>query len=75
MAVRTWIQLQLHCTAPHTGGQNPTPGTSKRLSTNSAMETYSGVEVQLHTFLASAVDECDWSEPHPGERPHGTHWT
>jgi hypothetical protein len=38
-----------------------------------------GVEVQLHAFLTSALDEGEGSAAHPGrftpkERAPGTHW-
>jgi len=41
--------------------------------------TYGGVEVQLHTFLTSALGGGEWSVLHPGyfipgERAPGTHW-
>jgi hypothetical protein len=42
------------------------------------METYGVVEVQLHAFLTSALDESEWSASSPGrftsaERESGTH--
>jgi hypothetical protein len=43
------------------------------------MKTYWGVEVELHAFLASALDGGEWSVSRPGrftprERDPGTHW-
>jgi hypothetical protein len=43
------------------------------------MEAYWGVEVQLHTFLTSALDGGEWSTSRlgcfdPRERAPGTHW-
>jgi hypothetical protein len=43
------------------------------------MKTYWGVEVQLHSFLTSALDGGEWSASRPGrfkpkERAPGTHW-
>jgi hypothetical protein len=32
------------------------------------MKTNGGVEVQLHTFLMSALGESEWSASHHGER-------
>jgi len=44
-----------------------------------AMNTYGGVEVQLHAFLNSVQDGSDWSVSRPGrflpgERAFRTHW-
>jgi hypothetical protein len=44
-----------------------------------AMKTYGGVEVQLHTFLTSALVGGEWFVSRagcftPGERAPGTHW-
>jgi hypothetical protein len=44
------------------------------------MKTYWGVEVQLHSFLTSALDGGEWSPSRlgrftPRERAPGTHWT
>jgi hypothetical protein len=43
------------------------------------MKAYWGMEVQLHAFLTSALDEGEWSASRPGrftprERALGTHW-
>jgi hypothetical protein len=43
------------------------------------MKTYLGVEIQLDTFLTSALDGGEWSASRPGrftpkERACGTHW-
>jgi hypothetical protein len=43
------------------------------------MKAHWGVEIQLHTFLASALDGGEWSASRPGrvtprERGPGTHW-
>jgi len=43
------------------------------------MKEYGGVEVQLHTYLASALDRGKWSASRPGcfnsrERAPCTHW-
>jgi hypothetical protein len=43
------------------------------------MKTYWRVEVQLHSFLTSALDGGECSASHPGrfiprERDPGTHW-
>jgi hypothetical protein len=49
------------------------------LAKHHAMKTYWGVEVQLHAFLAWALDGSEWSTSRPGrftprERAPGTHW-
>jgi hypothetical protein len=31
------------------------------------MKMYWGVEVYLHAFLTSALDESEWSASHPGQ--------
>jgi hypothetical protein len=43
------------------------------------MKAYCGVEVQHHTFMASALDGDEWSASRPShftprEREPGTHW-
>jgi hypothetical protein len=43
------------------------------------MKRYSGVEVQLHSFLTSALEGVEWSVSLPGRFPPGiraigTHW-
>jgi len=43
------------------------------------MQTYGGVEVKLHAFLASALDGIEWSASRsgrftPGEKATGTDW-
>jgi hypothetical protein len=43
------------------------------------MNTYVGVEVQLYTFLTSALGESEWSASHTAnfiymERASDTHW-
>jgi hypothetical protein len=49
------------------------------LNKHHAKKTYWGVEVQLHSFLTSALDGREWSAScasrfTPGVRDHGTHW-
>jgi hypothetical protein len=41
------------------------------------MKGFREVEVQLHVFLASALDGGEWtaSGPYPGERTPGALWT
>jgi hypothetical protein len=43
------------------------------------MKTYGGVDVEIHIFLTSALDEGEWSASRPGrftpeERALGTRW-
>jgi hypothetical protein len=43
------------------------------------MKAYGGVNVQIHVFLNSALEEGKWSASRPcrftpGERAPGTHW-
>jgi hypothetical protein len=43
------------------------------------MKAYGGVDVQIHTFLTSALDGGEWSASRPcrfttRERAPGTHW-
>jgi hypothetical protein len=43
------------------------------------MEAYWGIEIYLHVFLTSALDEGEWSASRPvhyilRERASGTHW-
>jgi hypothetical protein len=50
------------------------------LTRYNAMKTYGGVELQLHAFLTSALDEGEWSASHPSrciprENVRGTHST
>jgi hypothetical protein len=49
------------------------------LTKHEAMKAYEGVEVQLHVFLNSALDGCEWSAARPdsftpGERTAGAHF-
>jgi hypothetical protein len=49
------------------------------LTTYHAVEAYWGVEVQLHSFLTSALDGGEWSDSRTGrsttgERTPGIHW-
>jgi hypothetical protein len=49
------------------------------LTKHHAMKVYWGMEVQLHTFLTSALDGGVWSALRPGrftpgEKAPGTHW-
>jgi hypothetical protein len=44
---------------------------SLRLTNYIAMKTYVGVEVQLHSFLTSALDGSEWSASQPGRFPPG----
>jgi hypothetical protein len=37
------------------------------------MNTYWGVELQLHAFVTSVLDGGEWSASRPGERAPGTH--
>jgi hypothetical protein len=39
------------------------------------MKTYGGVEVQLHVFLSSALEEGVWLALRPGDTAPGTHCT
>jgi hypothetical protein len=38
------------------------------------METYVGVDVQVHIFLTSALAGSEWSASRPGRFTPGTHW-
>jgi hypothetical protein len=43
------------------------------------MKTYTGLDVQIHVFLISVLDEGEWSASRPGrfnigERALGTHY-
>jgi hypothetical protein len=38
------------------------------------MKKYGGMEVWLHTFITSAVDRGEWSDPPPAALSPGIHW-
>jgi hypothetical protein len=49
------------------------------LTKHHTMETYGGMDVQLHVFITSALDGGKWSASHPsyftpGEGTYSTHW-
>jgi hypothetical protein len=45
------------------------------LTKHHAMNSICGVEVELHTFLTSTLDGCEWSALRHGRFIPGTHWT
>ena len=54
----------------HIRVSNPHEGESKAVLPH-AMKSYVGVEIQLHSFLTSALDEGEWSPNVSTVVPHG----